>query len=1188
MASLPASLAWGQQPAVDKQGSAYEAVAGDAAWCWFSDPRAVYYKGRREQIYFSYISSVGDVVIGARDQRSGETETFVLHQELEIDDHDVPAILILPDGRLLVFYTEHNGRFFLRRSKNPEDIGSWEKERILPFGGRTTYAHPVMLSEEDNRIYLFWRGSDWRPTFSVSDDGGGSWAAPQALIAGEGIENASRPYLKVATDNRRRIDFVFTDGHPAKEARNSVYHFYYEAGAFYKTGGRLIGSAGVLPIKHEMAGKVYDAAAGGARAWISDIALDDSGRPAIVYVRFPRETDHYYHYARWNGEKWIDEQLCRAGGWMPATRDGEKIREPHYSGGIALDHEDVNKLYLSREVEGVFEIEHWSRAAGRYLSSADVSAWRRRPLTRRSGADNVRPVAVSGYPGEEAFVLWMNGTYYHYTEFNTSLRIAELAPLSGQSAAPPSGPAIDSARRRYLEEILAVNIDQDHRHDISRRVTLQDSTWLDWLHRTGELPPDFSKMRSIPFLPEPLVLQENGREVPIESREQWRRKREWIKKEFQRWISGRIPPPPEDFKVKVLSEREEEGSRVQLIQLNFGPGYKGRMTFELMIPGGAGPFPVYMTQWTHRSWAQLAVRRGYIGVVYAGADSRDDTQGYQALYPAYDFTCLMRRAWGASRVIDYLMTRPEVNKKQIAITGHSRNGKQSLWAAAFDERITAVVSSSSGTGGITPWRYSDPQYCTQTLDDICSNAAHWFHPRLRFFFGREDKLPVDQNLLISLIAPRGLLFHYSVMEQQLNPWVNEQVYHSVKKVYDFLGAGNNIGLFPRAGEHAVAARDLERCIDFLDKHFRRKDIPWENKLYYDTTLPEASAHPVSPVVLRDHTDTAGWEEQRKLILEKLDWLTGEAPPGVKPAAIQPTTPSRIDWMDRVTGRPRVEGAKVVHLGPYDAPGDHLAASLYLPVDEQGNKRTRENGSIPVIIYLHQYAHAHGYALGYSARGGRGNSHIFQKFVDNGFAVMALDMIGFGARMKEAQFFYRRFPAWSLMGKMIHDVRSCIDALVTIDFIDSDRIFILGNTLGGSVGLMAAAGDQRIAGLGVVAAFSPWRASNDQYESLRAYAKLHKLLPRLRQFTENPTDTPVDFGEIIACIAPRPLMIIAPRLDRHSDPQAVQVAMRRVENLYDVLGAADSLCFSDPPEINRLTPAMLDDLVNFFNDNVNDK
>src|SRR5690625_5836694 len=98
-----------------------------------------------------------------------------------------------------------------------------------------------------------------------------------------------------------------------------------------------------------------------------------------------------------------------------------------------------------------------------------------------------------------------------------------------------------------------------------------------------------------------------------------------------------------------------------------------------MIPPGTGPFPVFMTQWNHREWAQIAVRRGYIGCVYAGADSRDDTEDYGRIWAGeYDFTRLMRRAYGSFRAIDYLYTLPEVDRGKIAITGHSRNGKQSL------------------------------------------------------------------------------------------------------------------------------------------------------------------------------------------------------------------------------------------------------------------------------------------------------------------------------------------------------------------------------------------------------------------------------------------------------------------------------------------------------------------------------
>src|SRR5688500_10116069 len=241
-------------------------------------------------------------------------------------------------------------------------------------------------------------------------------------------------------------------------------------------------------------------------------------------------------------------------------------------------------------------------------------------------------------------------------------------------------------QKQYLEDILAINIPQRFQQN-TRRVTAQDSTWMDWLKRTGELPPDFSQMPSVSLLPDPLILHKSGKEERIRTKSEWEEKRKWIKNQYMHWISGVAPPAPADYKIQILSEKEESGARIQMIELKFGPGYIGRMTFELIIPDGPGPFPVYMTQWNHRGWAQLAVRRGYIGCVYAASDIKDDTDIYQTLYPDFDWSGLMRRAWGASRVVDYLLTRKEVNVDQIAITGHSRNGKQSLWAAAFDDRI---------------------------------------------------------------------------------------------------------------------------------------------------------------------------------------------------------------------------------------------------------------------------------------------------------------------------------------------------------------------------------------------------------------------------------------------------------------------------------------------------------------------
>lgn len=747
-----------------------------------------------------------------------------------------------------------------------------------------------------------------------------------------------------------------------------------------------------------------------------------------------------------------------------------------------------------------------------------------------------------------------------------------------------------SKRRKYLDDILKIINTKSNGRSYNNAITMKDSSWRGWQRRTGELPPDFDKMPSIPFLPEPLVLNEGGKDIPIVSKEQWQKKREWIKKEFQHWVTGTIPPAPANLKSEIISDKTEDGAHLQVIELTFGPQNKAHMTLELMIPEGTGPFPVYMTQWNHRSWAQLAVRRGYIGCVYKASDGDDDTEDYMALYPEYDFTRLMRRSWGASRVVDYLFTRKEVRKDQIALTGHSRNGKQTVWTAAFDDRIAAAIPSSCGTGSITPWRYSDPQYCNETLDAICNNFPDWFHPRLRFFFGREDKLPIDNNLLISLIAPRILLVHYSVMEQEHNPWANEQCYQSVKKVYKLLGAEDNANIFPRFGEHAVSTRDLERCIDYLDLKFKRKNIPWENKSYfsysYDKwamqhTEDKAEAQKIKSINLTGSESLSGFTEVKKRIHENLQWLLGKEPSGVKPREIVPI--KGADWIDAITGRPVVKGAKVENIGPYTAMGDHLRGMLYCPADQSGyvNQTGPGGRKMPVVIYLHQYAYNHGFAVGYSATGWDGNARLFQTMIDKGIAVLAIDMAGFGTRLEEGTYFYDRFPQWSKMGMMVNDVKACVDALGTFDYIDSKHIFLLGNTIGGSVALMAAAQDERIAGVAVVSAITPWRTSDSRYESVRAFSQQHLFMPRLGLYAAHPQDVPVDFGEIASCIAPRPLMVIAPTLDRYADPGAVLNTMKQVENIYNLFGKKDNLVFRTPLEINRMTETMNKEVTEFY-------
>src|SRR5690606_12904015 len=115
-------------------------------------------------------------------------------------------------------------------------------------------------------------------------------------------------------------------------------------------------------------------------------------------------------------------------------------------------------------------------------------------------------------------------------------------------------------QKQYLEDALKLNIKQRFQKN-TRRISVQDSTWADWLKRTGELPPDFKSMRSIPMLPEPLVFTKDGKEYPITTKSQWNEKREWIKSEYEHWISGHAPPAPQDIKVEILSDKTERGAR---------------------------------------------------------------------------------------------------------------------------------------------------------------------------------------------------------------------------------------------------------------------------------------------------------------------------------------------------------------------------------------------------------------------------------------------------------------------------------------------------------------------------------------------------------------------------------------------------------------------------------------------------
>jgi hypothetical protein len=199
------------------------------------------------------------------------------------------------------------------------------------------------------------------------------------------------------------------------------------------------------------------------------------------------------------------------------------------------------------------------------------------------------------------------------------------------------------------------------------RINAVDKTWEDWVRRTGALPPDFASMPSIPDLPDPLLMYENGGTKRVRTPAEWEHHKKWLRSQIEQWMFGHMPPAPNNLRARITQTEKEGNVTIRHVVLEFGPGHRGTLRVQLMIPPGPGPFPVFLTNHPRtRPWVATAVRRGYIGCIYYAADpyygNDDDSDKYIELYPDYDFPVLARWAWAGMRAVDYLYTLPDVDR----------------------------------------------------------------------------------------------------------------------------------------------------------------------------------------------------------------------------------------------------------------------------------------------------------------------------------------------------------------------------------------------------------------------------------------------------------------------------------------------------------------------------------------------
>ena len=315
---------------------------------------------------------------------------------------------------------------------------------------------------------------------------------------------------------------------------------------------------------------------------------------------------------------------------------------------------------------------------------------------------------------------------------------------------------------------------------------------------------DESKVKPYSPLPDPLTLK-NGKKV-TSAKVWWNQRRAEIVEDFDREMYGRMPKVTPKVKWEVTSTTNEEKYGVPVVTKQL-TGHVDNSSYpavtvdikltlttpvnavgvpvivELMFqlpprPANAPPLPaqpgipwqqqVLEKGWGHATLVPTSIQAdngagltaGIIGLVNKGQPRKAD-----------DWGALRAWAWGVSRALDYFETDKAVNAKMVGLEGHSRYGKATLVAMAYEPRLAIAFVSSSGAGGAKIHRRNN--YGEMVENVAAPSEYHWMAGNYMKYAGplTADNLPVDAHELVALCAPRPVFISAGSVEKG-DGWVD--------------------------------------------------------------------------------------------------------------------------------------------------------------------------------------------------------------------------------------------------------------------------------------------------------------------------------------------------------------------------------------------------------------------------------
>jgi hypothetical protein len=402
------------------------------------------------------------------------------------------------------------------------------------------------------------------------------------------------------------------------------------------------------------------------------------------------------------------------------------------------------------------------------------------------------------------------------------------------------------------------------------------------IHTKAGVMPGVDSLPVRKNLPDVLVMNDGTRVTTLR---QWRKRREEMRQILSYYAVGQMPPAPGNVKgVESASELVLDGTvKYRRIHLTFGPSRTLALDIGIFTPVAGAHFPAIIlqsgsvpgapvlprlpqganqgrgqdvllivaseeavpvmpagavpTQTAEKMASERAdvFRRGYALVVYNPNDCAEDTtlrypDGSWAFrhtrffpaYPGYDWGILAGWAWGASRVADYLEQDRSIDSTRLIITGASRNGKSSMVAAAFDDRLSGAPVVTGG-GGVGAYRLAGPRN-SETLDLMQKKYPNWFSPNLHQFWGQVEKLPFDEHWFVALAAPRPFIALEGTTDTISLPEAIKASILAARSAYSLLGVPDRLGVHYSNHGHAFTGEDWTAMLDFFDKTLRGKPV----------------------------------------------------------------------------------------------------------------------------------------------------------------------------------------------------------------------------------------------------------------------------------------------------------------------------------------------------------------------------